>query len=1199
MLHPAKTITSPRETVEVQPFIVLCPSDIITLANTLFPERRPPSSHSDMHRRGGLTSGASSISGVSLPFRTPSISAGDASSILSISASSMTSDTTSREPLLDASGHVVDSSITFVDSHSPERSKVAPTDEYGRRLRMACSEMSRLLGHEASAGTCHPCAENWAVLYVSPDGKELKTRMRKDSEVDDDDDEDSPESDDSEDEGPVERLDLENDYHQIKEAIAKLVKEYEIPSDLVAMSDAKGASMKTTSHRKDLRGYVRAAASSENLGSKNPYLKDGQSQIANMLANQRTTPNKPRASHHARRDSNSSELKEQAALVIMLEAAYKQCYSQLDYVNSHLYFKTLQQLKRVQAPSLTRNGYSALLNYFIRGPRDSLGRAARAIEEFEAWFVWLKQSQERHDTTIEDMMLSLKSLRDKMWYITDVRNSAGFEEARNVAMALKIMGQPTKTLDGKPIQTHKPRQFSKSSSNNFLLKTEAQTLDVMAASADFGGPNKLADDQSYMTLQWLGQYGVENFCKGEERIHRFCLEIDRTVNKLVGDGILDGPVLWSSELYRRDKEVLDSGRQKGDLFLTSVGTVSIPADEEYEMHSPRPGSKGFEFSQRPSYGSLRSINRMGSQQSFDSSKWSSGRPIDLMDSQDYFAGSSPVLTIDSSHTFWSPFQTQAHSASSATSTRPRTMSSSKGTAVLQRSDTVNDDKRRFLLDLKQTLTGLLLSDLGTMVFGHGSETDSWFSSDLGEECIQRKEEEERKRRRAIAKKKSMRSLKSARADQKVGPLDALGRNERSSPAAPVATLHHAATDHSANELSTSSSDATARSSVSTAKRVPVHEFPFIQAFRRLLRKFATHPNPFSKLHALYELELLVVASLTSRSGRPYGRRDTLPTVPQSPTLGSVPELSDRQPVAQLSRAQNVEEAIANCEERRSHSMQKQSQQQADSASPVPFRVGSGTGHRSPVGPPSTDMIVDVLQSLFRDAGMRPKTLFRDLQYIASFVPASMLDKTARGKAFWDAGLAALGLKQDVCRVMVEIADEIIQLNTQNRGVGVQAATTTAAGVASHNTGSSTASGTAANQIPTTTASGIPTDDPLAKFTMEDAAKMLIITAKEGDAVAERELAIFYLTHPDLVSKTVLPLTRPREVFRQELLQREQSRTGSRGGSSGKGSKEDWDVGKADPLTMCVAQHWMEMSKKGGDQLAIKYLRARDEMERIP
>jgi len=495
--------------------------------------------------------------------------------------------------------------------------------------------------------------------------------------------------------------------------------------------------------------------------------------------------------------------------------------------------------------------------------------------------------------------------------------------------------------------------------------------------------------------------------------------------------------------------------------------------------------------------------------------------------------------------------------------------------MLKQSATVNDDKRRFLLDLKQTLTGLLLSDLGTMVFGHGSETDAWFSGDLGEECIQRKEEEDRRRKRALARKKSMKSLKSSsRNEHRPGPLETLGRTERSQPAAPVATLQHAAPDahYSAGEHSTSSSDATARSSgMAAAKKAGLLEFPYNMAFRRLLNKFATHPNPFSKLHALYELELLIIASLTSRSGRSYNnRRDTLPTVPQSPTLGAMPELSSREPAAHVSRAQNLEEAIANCEERRSHSMTVQ--QSNGTSSPVPFRSSSGTGTRSPVGPPSTDMIVEVLQGLFRDADIRPKTLFRDLQYIASFVPAQMLDKTARGKAFWDAGLAALGLKQDVCRVMVEIADEIVALNTQNRSAGI------AGGSASsqHNpNGSST---------PGAGSAVISADDPLSRYTMEDAAHMLIITAKEGDAVAERELAIFYLTHPDLLQRTVLPLTKPRDVFKSELLHRDRKRE---------------DTARSDPMTMCVAQHWMEMSKRGGDQLATKYLRARDEMERIP
>jgi hypothetical protein len=214
------------------------------------------------------------------------------------------------------------------------------------------------------------------------------------------------------------------------------------------------------------------------------------------------------------------------------------------------------------------------------------------------------------------------------------------------------------------------------------------------------------------------------------------------------------------------------------------------------------------------------------------------------------------------------------------------------------------------------------------------------------------------------------------------------------------------------------------------------------------------------------------------------------------------------------------------------------------------------------------MIVEVLQGLFRDAEIRPKTLFRDLQYIASFVPAQMLDKTARGKAFWDVGLAALGLKHDIVRIMVEIVDDIVAQNSEKRMPNVQQQSTTA----SHPSSATSASGNA------------PLDEPLSRYGMEDAARMLLITAKEGDRAAERELAIFYLTSPELLDRTILPLTKPRDVFKTELLNRDRKRE---------------DTTRSDPMTMCVAQHWMEQSKLGGDQLAIKYLRARDEMEKIP
>ena len=1143
ILLPAKAITSPRETVEVQPFIVLCPSDIITLVNTLFPERRPSSSHlnKDAERRGGLASSASSMSGISMPFRSASATATDASSILSASASSMTSDTTSREPLLDTGS--INPNVPLGQAYV--ESKVEPSETYGRHLRMACSEMSRILGIDATSGSCHPCKERWAVLYISADGKQLKHRMRKDSDDEDEHDEDSHDTDSSDDEGTG-AIDLENDYHQLKEAIAKLVEEYEIPKELAPDSESKSFSNRMTT-RKGGRGRGLGRVASESFASRNPYNQpqtQTQSQLTNLIASQRNVPARHRSPQHPRSNSNPQNPNERqesnSVLVTMLESAMLQCQARSDFVNALMYHKTLASLRRLSSPTLVKNGYAALLNYFSRGPRDSLSKSANAIEEFEAWFVWLKQSQERSDGMIEEMMIGFKNLRDKMWYISDVRGSKEYDDAKNVALALKIMGQPTKTLDGKPIQT--PRKYSKSTSNNFALRNEAQLVDVMAASQDFGGPNKLSDEQSDITLKWINQYGIENFCKGEERIHRFCLEIDKCVNKIVADNLMEGPTLWASDLYKRDQQILDSGRQKGDLFLTGVGTLSVAGDEEYETHG-RPGSRNLDFAQRPSHSSLRSVaNRNVSGHSFDQSPWGTS-PVE---SPDYFGGSSPFMSIDTATTFWSPFQTQAQSPTSAASIRPRTASSSKGTVMLKQSASVNEEKRRFLLDLKQTLTGLLLSDLGTLVFANGSETDSWFSGDVLEDCIQRRDEEELRRKKQLAKKKSMKSLR------KQTPVDTLGRIERAQAASPVAGSD---AHYSAGEHSSTSSDATSRSAgVAAAKRAGLLEFPYNVAFRRLLTRFATHPNPYSKLHALYELELLIIASLSSRSGRSYNnRRDTLPAVAQSPTLGAAPEYSSREPATQHSRAQNIEEAIANCSERRAHTT-------TDRSSPVPRHNGA----RSPVGPPSTDMIVEVIQGLLRDANIRPKSLFRDLQYIASFVPAQMLDKTERGKAFWDVGLAALGLKQDVCRIMVEIVDEVINASNTSRSAAVQPQPPTEKGSDRNAT---------------------PVPEPTSRYNMEDAARMLLITAKEGDAVAERELAIFYLTSPELLHRAVLPLTKPSEVFKTELLNRER--------------KASQDPARSDPMTMCVAQHWMEQSMKGGDGLAAKYLRQRSELESIP
>lgn len=537
---------------------------------------------------------------------------------------------------------------------------------------------------------------------------------------------------------------------------------------------------------------------------------------------------------------------------------------------------------------------------------------------------------------------------------------------------------------------------------------------------------------------------------------------------------------------------------------------------------------------------------------------------DIMDSQDYFGHASPVLAIDSATTFWSPFSHQIRSPTpSIRSFRPGTSSTTNDTVMDVGAESTNaPTKQIFLMELKQTLTALLISDLGSLVFSRGSETDSWFSGDLGQDCMDRKARKDRKAKRkskrGLDKKRSFRDLRAAHSKEiQVGEAaDALEKastrdssrlsNRSSTPE------HHSRTN----------SSATLDASVSVSTRQQAREnssidFPYKASFRKLLTMFSVHPNPYSKLNALYELEHLVIASLTTTPRRKATKHGSY-TV--SPRPSAIPVDYHREPSFVTPRATNVGEAIDNCKERRSHAIYEVEPSQQ-------LRKAESRSVTSPA-PATTDMIVNTLQDLFREAGMRPKTLFRDLQYIAAFIPASVLDKTDRGKAFWDAGLAALGLKQDVCRTMIEIADEIVQHCTSTRqpmppSLGPGQSQTSSRGSIDSNS-----------------------EPEVIQYGMEDAARMWTITAKEGDPAAERELAIFYLTHPELVERTTLPLTRPRETFKPQVMEMH--------AGGGEGDRE-----RSDPATMCVAYHWMELSSQGGDELAKKYLRQREELNALP
>lgn len=1200
-LLKARSLTSLRETVEVHPYLVVSPADLVTLVNALFPERRPMSSAS-------VRSGAPSISGMSAISQPMSILTTrsnnfETASIVSTSVSSALSDTTTAadnplEP--QATGASARSSPPLGERLSQEHLGIYEDDGY--RLRLALHEMNQILGLDSVHGSCHPCAERWAVLFISSDGKSLSTHMTYDPDEEPEEENSSSLSETDEDDMDDERPELDKDYHQLRDSILKLVEDFEIPQtsehDTGKFSNRTSTLKKYRSKNKIITTERTRETNRNREPSRNPYrrkMHDGSSRSSSPL------PNTEKGKDVAHKSQDQTEAT--PILVAMLTAAVSQAKAQSDFVASLAYYRTLQQLNALSSSSLRSNGFATLLNIFSRGPRDSIRRSASAIEDYDAWLVWLKQSQERAEGLLDSMMKRLRALRDKMWYVTDVRNSAPYEHSRNIAVALKSMGSRRKLGS-----YQRSRSLPRGAAATYIYRTESQIIDLLAASEDQGGPNKLSDDQAEKTLSFLRQYGIENFCRGEERIHRFCCEVEACISKLIGDNMMDGPVLWSSELYVRDRRALEGPPPRREVPSSSAfsnddaSSVMSDSDRRYTPASSRTGSHTRELRGMPSFNA--SIASLDSTR-FGLSRTGAGMS-DITDSGDYFGHASPVHTIDSASTYWSPFQS-AMSASSTTSRAhsPTTSitnlslhlhpshgigrsgsSISAVDAVHQQQQRAQEDKARFLGDLRQTLTSLLLSDLGNLVFSRGSETDGWFE-DLGQDCIERRDAADRKaknrrsRLRVIGKKKSFGNLRDAN-----NAADAAA-SEKNVPDSSSITSGHGGRDNESS--ATSDTMSSKRSSRSKPDTMP--GFPFTNAYQRLLRMFCVHPNPYAKLNALYELEHLIVASLASGSSR---RRLAW--------LARTAEL-EAEKYSQSGRPRPFEEAIDNLRERRSQTMQAPGLGRMPSGninSETRSVINTGTGASN------TDAITTVLQSLFRKADVRPKTLFRDLQFIASFVPATILDRTDRGKAFWDCAIAALGLKQEVCRTMVEMADEIVGVHTK-RKIHPPAPSSTAS-ESINGDESSRPSPSAEEQASRTAVVSPPTPPPPStSYSLEDAARMWTITAKEGDPTSQRELALFYLSNPELVDRTTLPLSKPREVFKQAVMEKfrggnsgtssrygqyhERIGTGQLGahrpGSSGSvGDKSDV---RSDPALMCVAIHWMEAAQQGGDELARTFL----------
>ncbi|KAL8848997.1 MAG: hypothetical protein Q9221_006028 [Calogaya cf. arnoldii] len=814
--------------------------------------------------------------------------------------------------------------------------------------------------------------------------------------------------------------------------------------------------------------------------------------VARLLSLQ--TPQPELMRHHVQRAGiQPDEIKSELENLVL--AAIDQASNRYDYQDLHSWWQT----------KILLENYEGSIDQLLRSIYTDCQRDIRMNRyistRIDSHLYGLSSLQESQKRRLASEQQHRKAFRMKMWYVSDVRHSSTFEEALHVTQALRAMADSSRSKHPTGVANWARNRLRNVVGHD---RTSAQTLDAMTEPNEYGGISKLNDDQVERTTRWLTRNSVENFCRGEERIHRFCLEIQKCANKLTGPTLLESPVLWSSPLFEHEKKVF--GRKAPNTYEPQFQNVS--GNSSYASNSHLMASLPIFPSQQSHRDARREVSSHWISPSQADGKIGVGPAKTQSILNDSFAR-EPVRSL--------PYHSPHTSLSAPGPVWPSDLSGQS-----QPAGNVHGAKETFAAEIKKGLYSLVLSDLGYLSWHSGSETDSWLRQNSLDDFF-------------MPPGHSTTSPQSAEV-----PRQPRYKRMQDSVKAPrsLDRLLTAATATRQDPTSRWKIDGSTKSN--TVNSIPERaaqpeskrSFPYRQTYKAILERFSMSDDPQTKLQRLHELEQLISQSiqeflLSSSSARiQHDNQHSAKT--DSLHLKSM--------LVPRTKATSFEEVMANCTERRAGTMR--------------FKKAAKTPSRSPDTPSfGTDEIVNTLLSIFRDPELRPRTLFRDLQYIAAFVPAGTLDQTAQGKAFWDAGLAALAYKQGLCDAMIVRATDITTY---------------------HISATSSSSPT-----PPT----VPPAD-LAHTTLRDAAELWIIAAKEGSATAARELGLLYLTHPELLPRTTLqPFSKPKEVFRTVGAKKEGSIT---------------EEGRLDPVTFAVVFHWMEVAANGGDKDARDFLRGNGE-----
>lgn len=723
-----------------------------------------------------------------------------------------------------------------------------------------------------------------------------------------------------------------------------------------------------------------------------------------------------------------------------------------------LYWYTAHEFLRLQYPVTFLTGDDTkILAPIIAALKDSDRGISNGIIQLEEEVADLESSFAAARAGLTRLMTEVEKLRLKIWYGMNVVISIEYEGAKNISTALNNMASstlwsPEFVQDGREPSGSSRPSTSGTSTSSFFDQPRIDTMSILKAPKEYGGPRKLSDVQIDMTRKWLKR--VDNFCKGEERIHRFCMEVKLATKKLVGETMTESPVLWSSELFAREKALYDE--QASAVYSAQPSTRAPSVMSEPLSSSPFPNRFGLLGFRSSLYS--QSSSRAGS---------------DLASLISSPGRAPTVTTLDTGNTIFTPPQSNPRSVTSISS-RSRPASTFEGTSLGRPMDH-SAEKARFLENIQQGLTCLLLSDLGCLVWSLGSETDTWMSTVRTTQSVT-----DRLRQRAVMAHLMAESETSGNANHGDGrkPGQARKRSQSSGPATDASPKTHAGF---LDTIETVLNDATEDEESS--------KFTFRRAFEDILARVSHHVDPNLKLKAIRDfrhLSLLFRRSLVPGS-RPDGEREE-PTRRRSLNPSLLTANRDRT-CQKENRTRLLDAGLESAEE--------------------------------------SDTVQLLKRLLFV---LSPRTIFRDLQYISAFVSSHTLDDTETGRAFLHVGLATLAWKDEVCRGMVDVADRIVVKDSTKRQISA---------------------------------------DGEKEVSIAKAAEYWMIAAREGNAIAQRELASLYLTHPESTPIISMPLVLGSDIFKSEMMWTDEGERATRHSSQ----------------ALCLALHWMQHAANNGDGVA--------------